>query len=210
MKGLLRKDLYMAVKSCRLQFVVILIFAVCFIQSESIFLLFYPIVMAGIIPINLIAYDEKSRWDVYARVFPYSVKDLVSVKYVVTLLFLGISMVVILIAQGIGMWKSRTVHWQSVGMMAAALATTGLFSPCIMLPAVFKVGVEKGRVIYYAVLIGTFALLGAAGVWGSYAGIVEILSSLGGWLVPVLLAADVLLLAVSWWLSVRFYQAREI
>ena len=210
MKGLFRKDIYMAMKYCRMQIAVILIFAVCFMRSESIFLLFYPTVMAGVIPINLIAYDEKSRWDVFARVFPYSDRDLVSVKYVVMLLFVGISLSIILIVQGISLVISGMFYWKSFGMLIASLLTAGLFSPCIMLPAVFKLGVEKGRVIYYGVFVGTFAILGAVGVWGSVTGIMDTMASLGIWLIPIILAADAAILAVSWGLSIRFYQMREI
>ena len=210
MKGLLRKDFYMAMKYCRMQIAVILIFAVCFMQSESLFLLFYPVVMAGTIPINLIAYDEKSRWDAYARVFPYSVKDQVSVKYLVMIISVVISMIIILAVQALGMEKTGSFSLQNFAVMMATLLTAGLLSPCIMLPAVFKLGVEKGRVIYYATFIGTFAILGAVGAWGGFTGVLTSMASIGMWLLLVILAADVVILGASWMLSIHFYQEREI
>ena len=71
----------------------IFIFAAGAVFSDNLFLLFYPIMMAGVVPISLISYDEKSKWNVYAGVFPYSKEELVSVKYIIALLFLAFKLV---------------------------------------------------------------------------------------------------------------------
>ena len=92
MKGLILKDFYMAMKYCRVYLAITIIFAIASIYGNSTFFLFYPVLMAGIIPVNLISYDEKSKWNVYVGAFPYTRREFVSVKYIVCLLYTSASL----------------------------------------------------------------------------------------------------------------------
>lgn len=91
MKGLLLKDIYMAVKYCRVYFLIAVVFAVAFVWSDNFFLAVYPVFLVGALSVNLLSYDEKCKWSLYAGTFPYTRTQLVSVKYIVTLLALGLS-----------------------------------------------------------------------------------------------------------------------
>ena len=71
MKGLLLKDVYMAAKYCRSYLLITLIFlTVSFFGSQNTFFLFYPCLLCGMIPVNLLAYDERSRFLSYTGVRP--------------------------------------------------------------------------------------------------------------------------------------------
>lgn len=212
MKGLLWKDFYMAMKYCRMNMLLIFIFAAGAVFSDNLFLLFYPIMMAGVVPISLISYDEKSKWNVYAGVFPYSKEELVSVKYIIALLFLAFGTLVIGIAMLVKMGLSGNYDWRSYGMLMIVMPSAGLVSPCILLPSVFRLGVEKGRVIYYAVLILVASLFGILGFMEENAGIAAAgnlsITDIGA--VLVLLLFDAVILAGSWILAVRIYNRKEI
>ena len=39
-----------------------------------------------------------------------------------------------------------------LGLIAALTFTVGLLPPCVMLPAVYKFGMEKGRIVYYRLI----------------------------------------------------------
>ena len=210
MKGLILKDFYMAIKYCRFYLVITVIFAIASIYGDSAFFLFYPVLMAGIIPINLISYDEKSKWNVYAGAFPYTRREYVSVKYIVTLIFLGIGIGLIAIAQAVHMFMTGDVDWNSYVTILSVLPALGLISPCILLPTVFKLGVEKGRIVYFAVIFvvcGTFAVLGALSIDLNMG---QFLHNIGSWLIPTALGIGGLLLIASWNLSAYLYQRREI
>lgn len=211
MKGLLQKDLYMAMKYCRVNIILILVFAAGSVIGENMFMLFYPLVMAGVVPISLISYDEKSKWNVYAGVFPYTQRELVSVKYIIAIMFLAFGSIVIAAALMLNMILSGNIDWKSYGILLAVLPTVGLLSPCILLPTVFKLGVEKGRTIYYGVIIIVAALLGILGFMGDNTGLgfAGNISSAGLWLIPLMLLVDIALLALSWETSVRFYGSKE-
>lgn len=211
MKGLLLKDLYMAARYCRSYAVVLLVFSVASIWGDNMFFMIYPVLMTAIIPVNLISYDEKSKWSVYAGTFPYSRGELVSVKYVMVLIFLGISVLMIAATQAIKMAIYGAVDWKELGLIIAVLPVIGLIGPCIMLPPIFKFGVEKGRgFFYYGAIIVVGALYGAAGAIGNDADIMAFLLTAGIWIVPAFLAAGVLLLWGSWQLSINFYKKREL
>lgn len=210
MRGLFLKDLYMASKYCRFYIVISLIFIVAFIWENNIFLMVYPVLMTTVIPVNLISYDEKSKWNVYAGTFPYSREELVSIKYVMTLIFLGIGVLMILAAQAVRMVFYGDIDWRLLGFFTTVLPVTGLTGPCIMLPAIFKFGVEKGRGIFYAVIIAVCALYGAVGAVGADADITEFVLNTGIWIVPAFLVAGLLLVWGSWRLSVYFYERREL
>lgn len=212
MKGLLLKDLYMAAKYCRVYPIIVLVFAAASIFSDgNIFFLFYPILMAGIIPVTLMSYDEKSRWEVYSGAFPYTRKQLVTVKYGVALLVLGCSVALIAAVQGIHLVFSAKADWLGYALLLAVMLPLGLFPPCILLPVMFRFGVDKGRIVFYAVIIVVCGALGALGALDLGTGAAAFLSGLGsGWTIAAVLAAGALLFLGSWRLSIHFYQKREL
>mgnify|MGYP003062745270 CR=1 FL=1 len=73
----------------------------------------------------------------------------------------------VIIAQAVHMFMTGDVDWNSYVTILSVLPALGLISPCILLPTVFKLGVEKGRIVYFAVIFavcGTFAVLGALSI----------------------------------------------
>ena len=64
-------------------------------------------------------------------------------------------------------------------------------------------------IVYYAVILVTCGALGALGVLDLDVDIVTFLSG-AGWIIPAMLMASVLLLLISWQLSIHFYLKREL
>ena len=166
MKGLLLKDFYMAVKYCRAYVVIAVVFSLLSIRGNTSFLLAYPVLLAGVIPVNLISYDEKSRWNSYSGVFPYSRKQLVSVKYLIALIALAFAIVLVLIGQTAGMLLNNTFDGNFLLSLAALLPAMGILAPSLMLPAIFKFGAEKGRIVFYVIIYGFCAVFGALSAIG--------------------------------------------
>ena len=103
MKGLLRKDLYLMIKYCRLFFILIIVFSFAGAWNNNLFFALYPITISSIIPVNLLSYDEKSNWSLYACTFPCSRKEIVSSKYILTVCTLTLSAIIVEIVQIINM-----------------------------------------------------------------------------------------------------------
>ena len=154
MKGLLLKDLYMMKKYCKAYLLITVVFiAVSFASSENLFFVFYPCLLCGMIPVNLLGYDERSRWLQYSETMPYTKSQIVSGKY---LIGLGTQVAVLLItgiAQAIRMSVSGAFVLGEYLVLMMLLLIMTLLASSITLPFMFKLGVEKGRMAYY-IMIG--------------------------------------------------------
>ena len=212
MKGLLLKDWYMTLKYCKVYMLIIGIFAAASAASSVNFTYgFYACVISGLLPVTLLSYDERSKWTVYSCALPYTRRQIVTVKYVVggfaqlsTLILLGL-------IHGIGMSLRGSFNLSGfLGYLSLLL-----FMSCIVcavnLPFIFKYGVEKGRIWYYA-MIGL--IFGSVGVFSGIITVADIGSGsdhrvLSG-LSPVFILAGAAIYVLSWLLSVRLYSRREL
>ena len=208
MKGLLLKDLYMMKKYCKAYLLIAVVFiAVSFASSENLFFIFYPCLLCGMIPINLLGYDERSGWLEYSETMPYTKGQIVSGKY---LIGLGTQIAILLvtgIAQAIRMSISGAFLLGAYLVLMMLLLIMSLIASSVALPFMFKLGVEKGRMAYYFMIGSVFA--------GSM--IVSTLFSDGiqaeirlNWLLPIICLVGIGVYILSWYLSIRFYKKREI
>lgn len=208
MKGLILKDLYMMVKYFRNYLLILLVFlAVSFVQEENLFFAFYPFLLCGMIPVNLLAYDERSHWDIYCGTLPVTRDMVVSAKYLIGLAVQGVVFLVSAIGQAVRIAMKGSFDWESYLVLMSLMAMLSLFSSSITLPFMFKLGVEKGRMAYY-VMIGV--VCGGAAIAG-FAFNEQLQATIPFGVVlalGVVLAAAVY--AVSWWLSIIFYRKREL
>ena len=162
----------------------------------------FPVIVGSVTPATLLSYDEKFRWNQYCDTMPISRAAVVAEKYVLTaatvLLLTTGSVAVQLMASG------RTGKApDDLGLIAALTFTVGLLPPCVMLPAVYKFGMEKGRIVYYfcigAACAIPFALPSNALDGG--------MSTASVFLLPVIAAA---LFAVSWAISTAVYVKKSL
>ena len=208
MKGLLLKDWYMMKKYCRAYLLIAVVFiAVSLFSNDNMFFVFYPCLLCGMIPVNLLGYDERSRWMQYSGTLPYTKTQIVSGKYLIGLL----SQITILVATGVAQAaKMLIAHNFELGdfavLMLLMLIVSTLTSS-ICLPFVFKLGVEKGRTAYY-VMIGF--VCGASGLASSILR-GQLVSEIQPNLILALVAvAGIGIYILSWYLSIVFFMKREI
>lgn len=208
MKALIYKDLVSLWKYLRTYILLCAVFQLAsLVSADSAFLRFYPTVLVATIPNSLLAYEERDKWDKFSLTLPVSRKMLVTSKYLVGLILLG-GITLLSAATGlIHVIRTAEPDLSGLCMELSVSVTLGLLIQCIVLPATFRLGAEKGRLIY-GICLGITAGLFLSGVFA--------LTSLGipesqlGWLVNALIPALMLLmLPASWLLSVRFFEKRE-
>ena len=208
MKGLLLKDLYMMMKYCRSYLIITVGFiALSFASSENLFFIFYPCLLCGMIPVNLLGYDERSRWLSYSGTMPYTKGQIVSGKY---LIGLGTQVAVLLVtglAQAIRMSIAGAFAPGEYLVLMMLLLSMSLLASSITLPFMFKLGVEKGRMAYY-VMIG--AVCGGSVVASRLISEPLPVSIRLNGVLPIVCLIGIGLYALSWYLSVVFYTKREI
>ena len=201
MKGLLLKDFYMLFCYCRLFLLVIAVFLAAGMLTETdMTFLFIPCMFAGLLPVTLQAYDERSGWCRYSGVLPYTRAQLVSVKYLLSLL-LGCA--VVLLAGVAYLLPAGAAEPSGLASLLAVAASLTLIFPALLMPFVFRFGSEKGR-IAYLILVGGLCAGGLLLFNGEH----ELPQLENGWQ-WLLIGAAALLYTGSWLLSVAIYQARE-
>ena len=208
MKGLLLKDWYMTKKYCKSYLLITVVFmAVSFVSDDNLFFVFYPCLLCGMIPVNLLGYDERSRWIQYSGTLPYTRTQLVSAKYLMGLLSQVTILVVTGIVQGIKMNMSDGFVMNDLIVLMLLMLIVSTLTSSISLPFVFKLGVEKGRMAYY-VMIGFVC---AASVIASeiFNGQMNTEMKPNTFLI-IFACIGVSVYILSWYLSIVFYKKREL
>lgn len=205
MKGLLLKDWYLGKKTLIATLFIMIIFAVVTVISDNNYFMVYSVVLGGMIPVTLISYDEKSSWNTYSLTMPYTRAQIVSEKYIVAMIILAVSVISLGIGLVVRAEMSKAVNLDSVFATLGMLSVVGVIAPSIMLPVIFKFGVDKGRFVYYIIIIAL-----SSGI----ASIMEINERINFNISAhtfgsLLILTSLIIMAVSWRLSIIFYEKRD-
>ena len=208
MKGLLLKDWYMVKKYCRAYLLIAIVFiAISFFSNDNMFFVFYPCLLCGMIPVNLLAYDERSHWMQYSGALPYTKTQIVSGKYLIGLLAQLTVLAATGIAHGVKMYAAGNFVLGDFAVLMLLMLIVSTLSSSICLPFVFKLGVEKGRTAYY-VMVGFVcgaSVLASGILRGQLMGEIQPNLILG-----LLAIVGISVYILSWYLSVVFFKKREI
>ncbi|MDD3165529.1 MAG: ABC-2 transporter permease [Oscillospiraceae bacterium] len=191
MKALVWKDIYVLTRQMRIFLLLLVVFAVMPGYSMTTFATVY----AAMMPFTAIAYDERSKWDSLAAMMPYSVKQIVTSKYVLGYGFVAGAALISAIAK---------VFVRGGLILSLTSLCVGLLIMALVLPLVFRFGVEKGRMAF--VLIVVVVAVGGASLATGVASAVSGTSALQltWWLAMAAIVSNI----GSIWLSVRFYSRR--
>lgn len=205
MIGLLKKDLYVADKSGRLLLVLALVFSM--VPSLGAFGSTYAMMMAVMMPLSSIAYDERCKWDRYAAMLPYRTGQLVWSKYLLSYLYTLLGGGIIVLGAFLRGVTTGAADWKETAEMSVMLAVVMLFITALGLPMLYRFGSEKGRLAMILCMgVGIGAAMGLMGIFGELPKLPEIP-------LPVLAAGIAVLAAgatyASFRLSVHFYRKRQ-
>lgn len=207
MKGLLRKDIYMAAKYYRAVFGMVAVFLLLMIFVDgSLLFLTYPVLLSGMLPVTLLSYDTHFKWEQYSGTLPYTRAQLVSAKYLMGLIFSGGVLLVCLVV--LALRQIQGGGFDLDAFLAAGLLcfVLGVAAPAFLLPLAFKFGPEKGRLLFIVLI----ASLCGAGVALGQADFLSGLAIGNSTLVALAVVGVTLVLyLLSWRLSIHFYQKKE-
>lgn len=170
MKGLLYKDLCILLKQMKFVLLMVAVFCLCMSLYNG-FTLFFVLYISILTPMSLLSFDERSKWDTFAEMLPYSTRSLVLSKYICGWLILGYT--VILYAVGLVIASPGHTFGQDALLHLTLFLSAALLLQGLYYPVLFRFGVEKGRlamIIVMAVVgvigFGLFPLVTALGLSG--------------------------------------------
>jgi ABC-2 type transport system permease protein len=203
MKGLLLKDWYQVRTSMKAMYLTVLAVLAIWILStsgDSSFAVDYSAVFLGIMPAYLLSYDHASGWTEYSFALPLSKELQVAEKYLVGLLCAAAAVVIGgLFITVISLRTGTTPDKDALSLLAGSVCAILLING-IMLPLYYRFGAEKARMLYMLMFAGMGAALGGGTV------LMDAVPEPGAAIAIVgVLAAVLVLYAVSWRVSVAWY-----
>lgn len=154
MKGLLLKDMFELWAQAKVLFLLTVLYLVLpLFSSGSQMLGSVAMLLLAMMPASSIGYDERCKWERYALSMPVSKKDLHTSKFLLGV----IAILAGVIIQGVpALILGRRDILAALPIMACAAFVYML----IMLPLLFKFGLEKGR-LYFLLLTVLFMVGGS-------------------------------------------------
>ena len=157
MKALLYKDACVLWKQMKFMLVIIAVF--CLLPNSfglNAFFVVYPGLM---LPVSLMAYDERAHWDSFAAMLPYPPRALVLSRYAAGWLLTLLAGVLYLV--GALIQDQGAPLGTALGTLGWVLAVV-LLCQAILFPFFFRVGTEQGRL--YMILLSVLLPLGGVGL----------------------------------------------
>ena len=204
MKGLLLKDFFTLSKSLRIFLVLILLFACMPGYNMAIF----AVVYASLLPVTALSYDERCKWDTLAAMSPYSPAEMVISKYLLGYVGILLASVLALTVHSVYGLFSSSPDGGYISSIAGG-AASGLLILALTLPAMYKFGVEKGRIAFFVILAVTFGAVAGLSALADKGELSRFSLQMGTGTGIVILLAVLLLNVLSILLSIRFYSRRE-
>lgn len=157
--GLLMKDL-LNMKRMAKQYLLILA-AMCVwsvFMKNPFFITMYTVLCTSMLVLSSFSYDEQGQFDKYALTMPVTRRTLVRAKYALYLL-MELGGIVLGILVGYGM--ERIIKAGTEGFMETGLIMGGMFLMVygIVIPIIYKMGVEKARLLTVGIYLATFGLI---------------------------------------------------
>lgn len=156
MTGLILKDLLNLKKQAKVYLILVIFYFVygAVFENSSMFSSMMTMV-AVMIPITAMSYDERSKWDRYALTLPISRVGIVVSRYLLGVIFIVIAFVLSML---VNLVFSKMYSTESILINLAALSA-GITVMSVIFPLLFKYGVEKGRILMMLVFFAPIAIL---------------------------------------------------
>lgn len=224
MRGLLYKDWSLVINSYKYNFLLLLVFyALLTALLKMTFLAYAMVFVVGMYAASTTSMDENSHWDAYARTLPVTPGQLVAVKYLLTLFFTAVGVILSFVLLQLVPQGVSTLAEEVLGLSSATLVTMLYFS--LTIPLSYRFGAVRARswvtVALLLVIAAPAALLlampeqargwlegslGALSAQVSAGGLTEAQFCFAA--AAGMLVLCVVVLAISWAVSVQIYRKK--
>ena len=206
MKGLLYKDRMTLLRSFRIYVIMCVGFIILgSIHPDNAFWATYGLFFFSTIIPSLMAVDEQTGWLSYCDILPLKRRDIINERYLLSLILTAALVVLFLILSLIFRHADMPTVLVTAGMMVAL----SLLAISVSMPLNVKFGTAKGQMVRMTVII----VMVACGMFIiNYAGPITaiLLQVKASVLLFGIAAFIVLIFALSWLLSIRIYEKKNL
>ncbi len=213
MKGLVIKDFMMMKRSILLYILIFAIYSVLGVATGNAgMMVVFSVMMAGILPGNSIAYDERYHWDSFAPVLPLGRKQVVLSKYV-----FGMLLTAMTFAINIPVFILRSIKQPDMfeGMADIILFDLIIVCVCIIIQAIslpvnIKFGTKKSRLVMMLICAVPVAIFVSASMVSANIGLSLFTKQPSEFMLTlVFIIVSAVLYTISIKLSTKWYEAKE-
>jgi len=160
MTGFILKDLLTLRRYLKLIALATVVFAVMAWYLDNAAVMSVMIAMQfAMLPVTSFAYDQQARWEWFAQTLPVSRREIVAGKYVLSIVSVAAGTIIgIGLASVVSLLKGEPADPRDISLTGGFIIAASLFFLSVMIPLIFKFGVEKSRFMIWAVA-GAAALI---------------------------------------------------
>lgn len=215
MKGLILKDIY-SIRITQKTYVLLFLFLCVFgyLMKSPGYVGTMCIVVFATVVLSLFNADQYYHWDTYAAALPLGKRIIVRARYMLIIVMtLGLAVFTAIMTGATATLLGMSVSEQVISSVSMCMIIP-IFSG-IIIPVIYKLGVEKGRVIFMMLFLIPFLVLTLLKDLIRGTAVEKLLVNLqqnpNGQVIiaGILLAVSILVLAVSYMISIRIYSNKE-
>lgn len=152
MKGLIIKDILNLKNYGRSILLIVAFYGVfSYVTNDAGFLGGMIVLLMTMMSVSSFSYDDLAKWDKYALSLPISRKDMVMSKYLLSIIFIAfgtvLSFVIVFAMSNI---KNSVNLWELI-LQTYSLSAVAIIFISVLMPLLYKFGVEKSRIMIMAV-----------------------------------------------------------
>lgn len=217
MKGLIIKDLCVLKNQMKTLLLVLAFFIIfSIINEDATFILFLVPFYMIMILITTFSYDEFNKWECYCNSLPLSRKEIVKAKY---LLFNATSLIVLVLGILASIIVPNFIENTTFESIYASIIGVA-FGICLvislLIPFYYKFGSQKGRIMLFLTITILALIIGIITSLDIFNNVelMNIINSLNnlslGMFTLLLIIVTVIIMTISYYISVRIYNNKEL
>lgn len=217
MKGLIIKDLCVIKNQMRSLLLILVFFVfISIINKDATFILFLVPFYMIMILITTFSYDEFNKWECYCNSLPLSRKEIVKAKY---LLFNATSLIVLvlgILASIIVPNFIENITFESIYASIIGVAFGICLVISLLIPFYYKFGSNKGRIMLFITITILALIIGIITSLDIFNNVelMNMINSLNnlsiGMFTLLLIIVTVIIMTISYYISVRIYNNKEL
>ncbi len=151
MKGLILKDMYSLRKYGRTMLLLAVFYSfMIFMMGNADVFLGTVVIMFAVASITSFAYDNQAGWDIYVSTLPVSRRNVVMSKYALSYLLALLGGLLALLVGWVNGIIKGTGNFFEMLVSAYAMFAIAVIFVSVLLPLIYKFGVERSRIIIIA------------------------------------------------------------
>lgn len=159
MKGLLLKDIF-NLKGFGKTFLlmIVLYFVIALVSGSAAYISSLLMVFSAMLPMTSMSLDDTAKWDAYVQCMPVTRRQVVRSKYLMVILTAAAAAVFSLLASVL-VGLRMAFDWQEVLVSNGVLLCMVMITNALMMPVMYKFGVEKARLIIIIIFMLCFGVI---------------------------------------------------